>query len=155
MGLAITLNGETVAQWSYSGFYSFRVRLAQAAGIDLTKMHGYYGFDVEKAKTAGWQEDAGKEKVQWDTITDPIAPFLAHSDCEGKLSPEVCATVGPRLRELMKDWPKTVTIHPTKEWTDQGYDKEMTFPDHDKAQGESLADAMEEAVKLNKPLEYH
>lgn len=162
MGLAITLNGETVAQWSYSGFYGFRKRLADAAGIDLTKMFGYYSFDVEKAKAAGWQEfrrlameEGSTEKVSWSTISDPIATFLAHSDCEGKLSPKACAIIFPRLRELMKDWPKMVTIHPTKEWTDQGYDKEMTFPDHDKAQGESLADGMEEAVKVGKPLEYH
>ena len=160
MGLGIYLGDERVGQWSYSGFFAFRKRLAEAAGIDLSKMEGYFAFDMEQAIRSGdWNlkllEDKKCSKIAWSTIADPIVPLLSHSDSEGIIPPEVCATVAPRLRELIKDWPKTVTIRPTKEWVNQGYAEEMTFPEHDKVQGDSLADGMEEAAKQGKRLEFH
>lgn len=75
------------AQWSYGGFNRFRERLAAEIGINLREMEGFV--------------DGG---LSWKKIKDPIAPFLNHSDCDGDLSPEQCATVAPRLRELVDGW---------------------------------------------------
>ena len=75
------------AQWAYSSFNRFRAALGREIGIDLDKMCGFGG------------------KRSWSKMTDPIIPLLHHSDCDGDLAPEVCATVAPRLRELVKDWP--------------------------------------------------
>lgn len=43
--------------------------------------------------------------LSFDTFDDDIIPLLDHSDCEGELSPEECARVAPRLRELVASWP--------------------------------------------------
>lgn len=43
-------------------------------------------------------------ETAWDKVADPIKPLLNHSDCEGHLTPEECAAVAPRLRELVDGW---------------------------------------------------
>ena len=75
------------AQWSYSGFMSFRERLASEIGLTLREMDGF--------------KDGGNS---WDSITDAIKPFLNHSDCDGELSVDEMKLVAPRLRELVADW---------------------------------------------------
>lgn len=83
MGLAF--KGSNV-QFAYSGFNAFRRLLAAEIGIDLDKMEGFDGTR------------------SWSKITDPIVPLLNHSDCEGKIPARQCATIAPRLRELVADW---------------------------------------------------
>ena len=94
MGLGFS---ESKASWSYTGFMDFRERLAAEIGIDLQKM---VGFSNRKYHSP----DHILGTMPWDKITDPIKPFLNHSDCEGELSPEDCLIVAPRLRELVADW---------------------------------------------------
>lgn len=74
MGLSFT---HCNAQWSYSGFHKFRMRLA-----------------VEAMNDAMPGDDP-----------DPIEDLLHHSDCDGALTPEQCLTIAPRLRELVARWP--------------------------------------------------
>ena len=85
MGLDVDAAGWTgeCARWSYSGFHRFRVRVARLAGIDLDTMETYSG------------------ESPWSGVNDALKPLLHHSDCEGELSPDECATVAPRLAELI------------------------------------------------------
>lgn len=105
------------ASWSYSGFHRFRTRLAAEIGVYLDEMEGFGG---------------GKS---WDDIHDAIVPLLAHSDCDGHLSPKVCATVAPRLQELVANWDDD--------------DPEYWY---DKKQALGLADGMLECAKKNQRL---
>jgi hypothetical protein len=72
------------ACWSYPGFGVFRRELAALEGISLDAMAGY-----------------GIEGIPWDTVENPLVPLLNHSDCTGRLSPEECAEVYPRLEMLI------------------------------------------------------
>jgi hypothetical protein len=103
--------------WAYSGFNSFRKRLANEIGIEnLDKMYGFGG------------------RKSWKPYqSDPIYPFINHSDCDGKLPWEECRTVAPRLRELVSKW----------EGVETAYDKEMAL---------QLADDMEKHAKMKKNL---
>ena len=74
------------ARWSYSGFNSFRERLAKIAGFDLREMRGFNGHK------------------RWDKIKDPIKDLLNHSDCDDELTPEQCRVIAPRLTEMIKYW---------------------------------------------------
>lgn len=114
------------AHWSYSGFHRFRKRLASALGINLTEMEGFGEMDYEKGtRVCG--------TVPWDTVNDAIVPLLHHSDCDGDLSPEACAQVAPRLRELVAPWP------------DDDYDKRNAL---------MLAEAMEQCAAGGVSLEF-
>lgn len=114
------------AHWSYSGFHRFRRKLAQDAGLnDLNRMQGFGGWGGQS-----------RGEVPWDTVTDPLAPLLHHSDCNGTLSPEECASIAPRLREIVEKWPDDL------EW---GYDR---------SQGLELARGMEKAARKGKPLKF-
>lgn len=92
--------GHHCPQWAYSGFNRFRARLAASEGFDLDEMQGFSKGD--------WDLD-GDHRVfgtrPWDEITTPIKPLLNHSDCDGELTPEECAQVAPRLREVAEAWP--------------------------------------------------
>lgn len=82
------------AQWAYSGFGRFREAIAKHEGIDLTQMQGFQRYGDERPR------------IDWDTITTPLKPLLDHSDCDGELTPEECAQVAPRLREVIEAvWP--------------------------------------------------
>lgn len=72
-------------QWSYAGFNQFRRRVAECIGIDLTQMNGFGGDG------------------SWDVVTSPLRHLLDHSDCDGELSPEQAAQVGPALRRVMAE----------------------------------------------------
>ena len=111
----------TDAQWSMRGFHEFRTRIAEDIGIDLNAMDMF--------------TTNGKS---WDTVTDPIKPLLAHSDCDGELTPLECATVAPRLRELVQAW-----NDPLKDLTGHG-----------KTNGLKLAEGMEKAAASGQPLKF-
>jgi len=72
--------------WGYSGFATFREKLALEIGIELEKMKGFGG------------------DRKWDNIIDPIVLFLDHSDCDGELSSNECAKIYPRLLNLVSKW---------------------------------------------------
>jgi len=76
------------ADSSYSCFHRFRSRLAREIGIDLDAMVGFGGI------------------ASWSIHNDPLIPFLNHDDNCGSLEPEVCATVAPRLEEVVSGWPR-------------------------------------------------
>jgi hypothetical protein len=101
------------ASWSYSGFNEFRRRLGNEIGIDLKKMAGFGGV------------------IPWNTIKDPLVPFLNHSDCEGHLSAGKLKRIVPRLQEIINKW-------------DRG--------DWDRARTQSLIQRMEECIEEGIPL---
>lgn len=165
MGIGFIVDGKSSgAHWSYSGFNNFRTRLALEAGINLKKMEGFIELDREQTiKEVGWEgyrkaikEEYERGKISWDTIDDPLKPFLNHSDCEGELSPEECAQIAPRIRELVERWPDKVTLEVNPEFRAQmpHYPEQMVMDDYDKQHAMLLVRAMEEAVRLDKPLEF-
>jgi hypothetical protein len=88
----------TEVSWSYSGFMSFRIRLARGIGIDLLSMLGFGG------------------KNEWPPrCSDPIIAFLDHSDCDGSMTVEECRLCAPRLREMVAEW--------SDDDLDEAYDK--------------------------------
>jgi hypothetical protein len=103
------------AHWAYSGFHRFRCRLAEQVGLK----------DYHEIRST---DDPRFEKIE----NDPIVHLLAHSDCDGELTPDECRVVAPRLRELVSGW----------------------GDDFDRSKALELADGMEEAAKANEPLEF-
>ena len=102
------------AHWSYGGFNRFRLRIAATINMDFD------GFCNGKPAS---------EKNE----KDPVFPLLNHSDCDGELSSEECATVAPRMRELVAPWPEN---------------------DYDKHQALLLAEGMEECAKNGEKLKF-
>jgi len=84
--------------WSYGGFQRFRRALAKAEGFDLKSMQGYATDDVHGADT---RPLGGRS---WDEVATDLKPLLNHSDWDGELTPEECAQVYPRLREILAGW---------------------------------------------------
>jgi len=103
------------ARWSYSGFNRFRDRLANELGFSIYEMRGFGGTRI------------------FSEINDDIIPLLDHSDCDGSLTPDECAKVAPRLRELVKGW------------SDEDYDKVKAL---------DLAEGMELAASHGEELEF-
>lgn len=103
------------AHWAYSGFMRFRSRLAEHEGFSLADMQGFDG------------------SRPWDEITTAIKPLLDHSDCDGELTPEECAQVAPRLREILATW------NPDEYDTKSGYE---------------LADGMDDCARNGESLEF-
>lgn len=101
MGIAFS---HCEASWSYSGFHSFRRRLAGAVAIELMKMEGF-------------SENGNGNS--WKAIVDPIVDLLHHSDCDGILTPEQCKKIAPRLRQIVECWDDTRI--------DIGYDKRQAL----------------------------
>ena len=101
------------ARWSYSGFSSFRRKLASEVGVTLNNMDGFGGSQ------------------EWPKLKDPVLVLLNHSDCDGHLTPKECSKLAPRLRELVKDWPKK---------------------DYDRQQALKLASGMANCAKTKKRL---
>ena len=120
MGLDFTYEGEArdvgeAPRWSYSGFMRFRERLAAEAGLgELRRFEGFGGAR------------------EWPQVFDEsLVLLLNHSDCEGELSPESCALIAPRLREVIERWPED---------------------DYDRQSGERLATYMEACAAHSTPL---
>lgn len=170
MGLALSVDGKTCARWSYSGFDSFRSKVAEECGIELRKMEGFPDFDKTKMykdgvyQTGGYEAyrdaifaDAKKTKISWDTINDPIKHLLYHSDCDGEIAPEFCGIIADRLEEVIISWPEELVAKSTnpEQSVSMGYPAEMTFDNYDKVQARGLIEGLRKAVKLNVPLEFH
>jgi hypothetical protein len=137
------------ARWGYMGFMNFRTKLATEAGIALHCMKGFAGgpsgksFEAltisgesgERGKMPGFDKYVGRQPViPWENIKDDIKILLDHSDCDGELTPEECAKVAPRLRELVATWAED---------------------DRDKINGLLLAEGMDIAAFNRENLEFH
>jgi hypothetical protein len=113
MGLSFSHGG---AHWSYSGFREFRLRLAREIGLetlnDLALLRG-----------------------------EALMPLLCHSDCDGELSPTECATVAPRLREVVSRWAEEF------DGTPGSFASAL-----DRREALKLAQGMEECAALGLPL---
>jgi hypothetical protein len=117
----------TDAHWSYISFSRFRSALATFEGIDLEAMKGFRS-----------------DGDSWDTVTTPLKALLDHSDCDGDLSPEDCASIAPRLREAIdKIWPAA-----TSTW------EQNPQASLHRSNGLLLAEGMESAAKAREPLEF-
>ena len=87
------------AHFSYSGFYSFRAKLAESIGIpNLRDMEGFDG------------------DISWDTVKDDISLLINHSDCDGNLSPAKMKKIYPRLKAIAETWNDDIS-----------WDKERSF----------------------------
>lgn len=106
----------TEAHWAYSGFRRFRTALADHEGVDLDQMEGFGGDQP------------------WEPVTTALKPLLDHSDCEGEITPQDCATTAPRLRQVV-----------AAIWPDGS---------HDRRAGLMLAEGMEAAAEADEPLEF-
>lgn len=85
MGLDLYGYEDDYLRIKYSSFNELRRWLAELAlGIDLSDMRGFGGCRP------------------WDEVDDDLAPLLNHSDFDGDLTPEECARVAPRLREVLE-----------------------------------------------------
>lgn len=125
MGLDLSPGG---ARWSYSGFHRYRLRLAEAIGVDL-----------ETVFNRGWVIGPNGENTDpWVPGEEPLFLLLNHSDCEGELSPDACLTVLPRLLQVVIGW--------EKDPRDEGYDEAQTI---------KLACGMVECIIKNQPLLFH
>lgn len=118
----------TEAGWSYSGFGLFREALAEYEGIRLRDMAGF---------CAPWRGDDPEThpNLPWDKVDTPLKPLLNHSDCDGDLSPEECAQIAPRLREVVNAL-----------WPDEN--------DYNRKSGLALAEGMERAAAAGERLEF-
>lgn len=94
--MGLDFNGSE-CHWSYSGFNSFRAKLAKSIAVNLEMMNGFGG------------------PVNWEGVDDGIKHLLNHSDCDGHLTPSQMKKVYPRILEIVKDWP------------DDDYDKEQAI----------------------------
>lgn len=78
---------------SYGGFHLWRIRVAEAAGFPpLDEMDGF-GPPLRP-----WRGAPGDQR---------LAPLLSHSDCDGDISPEDCASIAAALDDLgprLDDW---------------------------------------------------
>jgi hypothetical protein len=162
MGLGLSVNGKHVAGWSYSGFNSFRERVAKQVGIELRKMEGFSDVDKTILEREGWEAyrkayeaDMLGPKISWKTVKDPIKYLLHHSDCEGTIGPKRCGLIADRLEEIIKEWPDCQKLKVDPFWQEKGYSAEMDWRDYDKEQALGLIAGMREAAKIGKPLEFH
>ena len=158
MGLGFSVNGKSCGNWSYSGFMSFRERIASSIGIELRDMQGFSkipsSFIVEHGYLA-YREACEKEdlsnKISWDTVNDPIKILLNHSDCDGEIPPEECYDIAIRLEEIIKDWSQKTTIDVNY----PNYPSQMTFDDYDVAQAKRLIEGLKQAALYSKPVKFH
>ena len=76
---------EDRAHWSYSGFHKFRERLAQTISLEH------------------WAHKP-LSSLLIDSNHNPLCILLAHSDCDGILTPTECEVVGKALASAVWDW---------------------------------------------------
>jgi hypothetical protein len=73
--------------WSYSGFATFRRRLAGTEGFVLSEMRGFGG------------------ERPWSEVSTALEPLLDHPDAGGDdLSPDECASILVRLEAVTDQW---------------------------------------------------
>lgn len=105
--------------WSYSGFNDFRIKLWKHLGHSEDE----------------WREHPSTDDIAAIVGDHPLRPLLAHSDCDGELTPDECRIVAPALRSALESL--------RKEGVAEWYDVMM---------GTRLADGMDEAAAANEPL---
>jgi hypothetical protein len=116
----------TDAQWSYTGFGTFRRALALFEGFELDAMDGFGGDQP------------------WSAVHTDLAPLLNHSDCDGELTPTECRQVAPRLRVVIDElWPAELAV-----WE---IDPAAHF---NRSSGLRLADGMDAAAASAEPLQF-
>lgn len=103
------------ASWSYGGFDRFRTKLGEEIGVILNAMDTYGG------------------NLSWDLVDHPIKDLLNHSDCDGILTPEQCATIAPALKAIVINWPEG---------------------DYDRQEALALVEGMIECAELKRDLEF-
>ncbi len=91
--------------WSgaYSSFARFRQYVAEAAGIPLDLMEGFYRPPPDSQSTLdlAWVRVSKHLPLRWDAWeSDPIVKLLHHSDCDGSLNVEDLRPIARRLRDL-------------------------------------------------------
>lgn len=115
------------ASWAYSGFNRFRERLADEVGIDLRKMKGFQPLELNDEQGLEWD----KKAIDWNTVKNPLKPFLNHSDCDGQISAKKCGTIAEIINNIVSKWDKD---------------------DYDTRQANELVKTMRNCFKNNKPL---
>lgn len=88
---------------SYIAFHRWRSKLAQAAGLPpLDLMEGFYRPDEE---TIFGRNDTGlcyNLPIKWESLKpDVLHELLHHSDCDGEIRAEICASLADRLEALL------------------------------------------------------
>lgn len=117
------------ASWAYSGFHSFRMRLAAEIGVYLPAMEGFCTGSA--SHTSGFSGDV--RPIPWEKVDDPIVPLLNHSDSGGFLTPGECMAIRGRMRYLISRWDED---------------------DYDRIHGQMLAEGMDKAIELGEMLEF-
>jgi hypothetical protein len=161
MGVGLYVDGKKYAGWAYSGFNSFREKVAKHIGIELRKMEGFSDVDKSILEKEGWEAyrkayeaDVTGPKISWDSINDPIKDLLHHSDCEGEIAPELCAAIADRLEQIISEWPARQKLKTDPFWQERGYPAELDLEDYDTANAKGLIEGLREAAKIGKPLEF-
>jgi len=124
MGIALSVKGnDNYFHSAYWHFHIIRTKLAVLAGIDLNQINmlldglnlvrrvsGEYFGDFECFPSTEALDalvpDTNTPKKKWNKGTDPIIPFLKHSDCNGYIGPKQCGAMIKRMRSLLAVWPK-------------------------------------------------
>lgn len=161
MGLTLDVAGDSCGSWSYSGFNSFRKKIAEQAGIKLGDMVGFHNVDREFLEENGYtayiaaiEAENQLPKISWETINDPIKHLLNHSDCDGDLHPSICGELADRLEEITMNWSEKTTLVMTEVWQSHGYPPSMKAIDYDTVQARKLIAGLRRAVELNVPVEF-
>lgn len=110
----------------YMAFNEWRRTLADAAGIPLDLMEGFYEPPEETSMMWAAPREGGPMcgshygpslhswitkairyvPISWEIIKpDPLVVLLDHSDCEGDIPAEYCAPLADRLEELLPNIP--------------------------------------------------
>ena len=93
------------ANWAYSGFNRFRIKLATQLGIPLSLMEGFY-CEGEVIKDNYCIDEIKKSlPLKWSNFKKkPIYDFLNHSDCDGHLTSNQCKKIYLEIEKLIKNW---------------------------------------------------
>jgi hypothetical protein len=93
MGLYVSHNAFNGA---YSAFNRMRQEVARAMGGSYPP-HNEFGILVQGFKTDRWYWGPGYSRATHPGLWE----FFCHSDCDGNISPEMCANVADELEALL------------------------------------------------------
>lgn len=135
---------------AYSAFMTWRRKIAEIVGIPLELMEGFYSDDMNQIKLAefaGPNAEAIIELVRrtcpikWSSLKpDPLHALLYHSDCEGELSPDECASIATRLEDILPLLPNGDAGGHIGNWRDKT---------------KAFIDGCRAAAAANEPLDFH
>lgn len=87
---------------AYSAFSRWRNAMAEAAGYVLWTVQYDNGFLAPTIMIDWGHIPDGALEGEWpEAPSDPMLYLIAHSDCEGTLSPDACAALADRLEGLL------------------------------------------------------